>query len=117
VSELRDIVHPVKHHHENWDGSGYPDGLIGEAIPLSSRVIMFADTVDAMLSDRPYRAAMSRLQVRAEIIRMRGKQFDPGICDALLESPVWDELFTNAPQPVMTGEYPQLVPAARRVPA
>lgn len=117
VSELRDIVHPVKHHHENWDGSGYPDGLIGEAIPLSSRVIMFADTVDAMLSDRPYRAAMTRLQVRAEIIRMRGKQFDPGICDALLESPVWDELFTNAPQPVMTGEYPQLVPAARRVPA
>jgi hypothetical protein len=117
VSELRDIVLPVKHHHENWDGSGYPNGLIGDAIPLSSRVIMFADTVDAMLSDRPYRAAMTRLQVRAEIIRMRGKQFDPGICDALLESPVWDELFTNAPQPVMTGEYPQLVPAARRVPA
>lgn len=117
VSELRDIVHPVKHHHENWDGSGYPDGLIGDAIPLSSRVIMFADTVDAMLSDRPYRAAMTRLQVRAEIIRMRAKQFDPGICDALLESPVWEELFTNAPQPVMTGEYPQLVPTARRVPA
>lgn len=117
VSQLKDIVQPVKHHHENWDGSGYPDGLIGEAIPLTSRVIMFADTVDAMLSDRPYRAAMTRLQVRAEIIRMRGKQFDPGICDALLESPVWDELFTNAPQPVMTGEYPQLVPTGRRVPA
>ncbi|HXK39908.1 MAG TPA: HD-GYP domain-containing protein [Candidatus Paceibacterota bacterium] len=93
VSQLRDLVAPVRHHHENWDGTGYPDGIAGEAIPLASRVIIFADTIDAMTTDRPYRAAMGETEVRAELIKCRGSQFDPEICDKLLASPLFSLLF------------------------
>lgn len=93
VSQLQDIVLPVRHHHENWDGSGYPEGLSGEAIPLASRIIMFADTIDAMTSDRPYRAALGEGEVSAELLKYRGKQFDPYICDALLASPLYKQCF------------------------
>ena len=93
VSHLRDLVSAVRHHHENWDGSGYPDGLAANAIPLESRIIMFADTIDAMTSDRPYRAALGEADVRSELIRMRGIQFDPQICDALLSSTLFPLLF------------------------
>jgi hypothetical protein len=93
VSNLRDLVKPLRHHHENWDGSGYPDGLAGEDIPLESRIIMFADTIDAMTTDRPYRAARGETDVRSEFMRQRGKQFDPEICDRLLSSPLWSLLF------------------------
>lgn len=85
VSSLRDIVPAVRHHHENWDGSGYPDGLAGEEIPLFARVIMIADTVDAMTTDRPYRKAMTEDDVRNELLRMSGRQFDPRLCEALLQ--------------------------------
>lgn len=94
VSNLKDIVRPVRHHHENWDGSGYPDGLAGEEIPLISRIVLFADTIDAMTTDRPYRKALGEAQVRAELLKFRGKQFDPGICDRLLESPMFGLLFS-----------------------
>ena len=97
LTDLQDCVLPVLHHHENWDGSGYPHGIAGERIPLWSRIIMFADTADAMLSDRPYRSALSPAQVRAEFTRLRGKQFDPYICEILLDSPAFDQLFVNAP--------------------
>ncbi len=93
VSQLRDLVGPIRHHHENWDGTGYPDGLSAEQIPTIARVIMFADTIDAMTTDRPYRAAMGRAEVTAELTRLRGKQFDPSICDTLLASPLYDTLF------------------------
>ena len=93
VSHLRDLVGAVRHHHENWDGSGYPDGLASTAIPLESRIIMFADTIDAMTSDRPYRAALTEADVRAELIRMKGLQFDPEICDTLLSSTMFALLF------------------------
>lgn len=96
VSQLKDALGPVRHHHENWDGSGYPDGLAGEEIPLGARVIMFADTVDAMTTDRPYRRAMSASQVRDEFIRQRGRQFDPEICDRLLGSPQFHLLFVDS---------------------
>src|SRR5256886_12694221 len=72
VTELRDVVPLIRHHHENWDGTGYPDGLKGEAIPLGSRIIMFADTIDAMTTDRPYRAALDSTSVRKELLRFRG---------------------------------------------
>lgn len=97
LSDLQDCVLPVLHHHENWDGTGYPHGIAGERIPLWSRIIMFADTADAMMSDRPYRAALSPAQVRAEFTRLKGKQFDPYICEILLESPSFEQLFVNAP--------------------
>jgi putative nucleotidyltransferase with HDIG domain len=95
MSGLKDLVDPIRHHHENWDGTGYPDGLHGEMIPLASRVIMFGDTVDAMTSERPYRHPLSEEEVRAELLRCRGKQFDPEICDRLLASPLWRSLFTS----------------------
>jgi hypothetical protein len=97
VAHLRDIVAPVRHHHENWDGSGYPDGLSGTQIPLASRIIMFADTIDAMTSDRPYRQALGPEAVRAELIRFRARQFDPEICDVLLDSSRYSELFEHMP--------------------
>jgi HD-GYP domain-containing protein (c-di-GMP phosphodiesterase class II) len=97
LTDLQDCVLPVLHHHENWDGTGYPHGIAGERIPLWSRIIMFADTADAMMSDRPYRAALSPAQVRAEFMRLKGKQFDPYVCEILLESPAFDQLFANAP--------------------
>ncbi|MDQ6888225.1 MAG: HD-GYP domain-containing protein [Gemmatimonadota bacterium] len=93
VSHLQDLIAPLRHHHENWDGSGYPDGIADEAIPLASRVIIFADTTDAMTTDRPYRKALGSSDVRAEFIRCRGTQFDPEICDRLLASPLFDLLF------------------------
>jgi len=93
LSSLKDIVNPVRNHHENWDGTGYPDGLRGENIPLASRIIMFADTLDAITTDRPYRKALGIEEARAEFIRFRGKQFDPAICDRVVSPPVWDELY------------------------
>src|SRR5690242_5975105 len=93
MSNLMSIVPAIRHHHENWDGSGYPDGLAGEAIPLAARVITFADTIDAMTSERPYRLPLGESQVRAEIIRCRGRQFDPAIADRLLASATWKLFF------------------------
>lgn len=93
VSQLRDVVSAVRHHHENWDGSGYPDGIAGEEIPLAARVVLLADTIDAMTTDRPYRRALGEPQVRAELMKYRGKQFDPKICDQLLASPMFGLLF------------------------
>lgn len=95
MSGLKDIVGAIRHHHESWDGSGYPDGLRGDAIPLASRIITFADTIDAMTSERPYRQPLSETQVRAEVIRCRGGQFDPEIADCVISSPVWNSLFPS----------------------
>jgi putative nucleotidyltransferase with HDIG domain len=78
------ILPGVKHHHERWDGTGYPDGLAGEAIPLLGRVIGVADFVDALTSTRSYRGAMT-IDETAELIRKgSGKHFDPRIADAAL---------------------------------
>lgn len=93
MTRLRELVPAVRHHHENWDGSGYPDSLSGDDIPLASRVIMFADTFDAMTTKRPYRGPLGEEEVRAELIRCRGKQFDPEITDRLLQSDFWRTLF------------------------
>lgn len=93
VSSLKDVLPLIRHHHENWDGSGYPNGLFGEAIPLGSRIIMFADTIDAMTTDRPYRAALDEKAVRRELERFRGKQFDPKMYDSLLGSSDFSRLF------------------------
>jgi HD-GYP domain-containing protein (c-di-GMP phosphodiesterase class II) len=95
VTQLRDVVPLIRHHHENWDGTGYPDGLKEEGIPLGSRIIMFADTIDAMTTDRPYRAALDAHSVRKELLRYRGTQFDPTICDTLLRSPEYAKLFAQ----------------------
>jgi hypothetical protein len=113
VSQLGDVVAPIRHHHENWDGTGYPDGLVGESIPVASRIIMFADTIDAMTTDRPYRAALTETQVRAEFVKLRGRQFDPAICDKLLNSPVYLKLFDqDVPlSPAIAGQERWKTPA------
>lgn len=108
VSHLKDIVAPVRHHHENWDGSGYPDGLAGEEIPLGSRIVLFADTIDAMTTDRPYRKALGEAQVRAELLKYRGKQFDPQICDRLLASPMFGLLFSPGSRETTPDNVPRL---------
>jgi putative nucleotidyltransferase with HDIG domain len=93
MTRLRDIVPAIRHHHENWDGTGYPGGLAGELIPLASRIIRFADTIDAMTTERPYRGPLTEFEVRNEVIRCRGSQFDPQVTDRLLSSPLWLSLF------------------------
>jgi putative nucleotidyltransferase with HDIG domain len=79
-----DVIRGVRHHHERCDGTGYPDGLRGTEIPVAGRIIMLCDSVDAMLSDRPYRRALSIVKVRAELIRCSGTQFDPSIVQVVL---------------------------------
>ena len=71
-------------HHENWDGTGYPDGRTGAAIPLCARIVAVADAYDAMTRDRPYRKALSREDSVAEIRRLAGLRFDPAVVDAFL---------------------------------
>lgn len=95
ASQLADIVGIVRHHHENWDGTGYPAQLSGKDIPLGSRIIMFADTIDAMTSDRPYRKALGEAEVRSELSKFRGKQFDPEICDILVTSTQFARIFDS----------------------
>lgn len=77
----------IRHHHERWDGKGYPDGLVGESIPLGARVIAVADAYDAMTSDRPYRKALSHDIAVAELRRGVGKQFDPAVVAAFVGTP------------------------------
>ena len=72
----------MRHHHERWDGTGYPDGLKGEQIPLAARVFAIADTLDALTTDRPYRKAVGFEAARAEIHRGAGTQFDPAVIAA-----------------------------------
>jgi len=93
AKQLEGIVPTVRHHHENWDGTGYPDRIAGTDIPLGSRIIMFADTIDAMTTDRPYRKALGEAEVRAELLKHRGTQFDPNICDVLIDSIQFARLF------------------------
>jgi response regulator RpfG family c-di-GMP phosphodiesterase len=76
-------------HHENWDGSGYPAGLRGEAIPLSGRITMLADVYDALGSRRCYKEPWPAEQVRAYILEQRGSKFDPNLVDLLLLR--WDD--------------------------
>ncbi len=77
------------HHHEFYDGSGYPDGLKGEAIPLEARIISLPDAFDAMTSVRPHRGVMPLQDVLSELERCRGRQFDPNILEIFLKEKVY----------------------------
>ncbi len=77
----RATVDIVRHHHERWDGAGYPDGISGDRIPLGARLIAVADSYDAMTNDRTYRRALTHQVAIAEIIEQRGRQFDPAVVD------------------------------------
>lgn len=92
---LGQLVAPiVRGHHERWDGSGYPDRLRGEEIPMGARVVAIADAYDAMTHDRPYRQGMDAAAAANELRRARGGQFEPDLVDLLLEilrQPRWAE--------------------------
>ena len=79
VPELRDIMPAVRHHHERWDGNGFPDGLVGLVIPLAARIIAVADAYSAMTADRPYRRRMSDDDALGALERGAGSQWDPAI--------------------------------------
>ena len=89
----------VRHHHERWDGAGFPDGLAGEAIPLGARVVAVVDAFDAMTSDRPYRAALSETEAASRLAAGAGSQWDPRITAAFLELMALDAAPDSPPDP------------------
>ncbi|MGH2448239.1 MAG: HD-GYP domain-containing protein, partial [Chloroflexota bacterium] len=101
-SAFRDIVPMVRHHHERWDGTGYPDGLAGAAIPIGARILTVVDAFDAMVSDRPYRKG---LPVEEAVSRLRdatGTQFDPEVSETFIDMIIEDGIYTpveNAQRP------------------
>jgi HD-GYP domain-containing protein (c-di-GMP phosphodiesterase class II) len=104
MTRLRALVPGLRNHHERYDGTGYPDRLAGEAIPLLARIIAVADAYDAMTTVRVYRKALDPKEAHAEIVRCSGTQFDPRIAEAFL-------CYRQK------GETPQAVPAQARSPA
>jgi putative nucleotidyltransferase with HDIG domain len=99
------VVPIVRHHHENWDGTGYPDGLAGDAIPLGARILQVVDCFDALTSHRPYRRALSTSEAIAILQERRGTIYDPAVVDAFVRMAPTIEVST-APVP--------LIPAARQ---
>ncbi len=110
IDFLKDIVPAVYHHHEQYDGTGYPLGLKGEEIPLEARILAVADTYDAMTSDRAYRAALSHEIAVAELKRCAGTQFDPRIVAVFIIEMEKQRFFSdqntsdNPPQEQNTGQ-------------
>lgn len=84
IRSMRAALDCVLHHHERWDGTGYPYGLGGHEIPLEARILAVADAYDAMTSDRPYRSARTHEEALAEVERCAGSQFDPQVAGAFL---------------------------------
>jgi HD-GYP domain-containing protein (c-di-GMP phosphodiesterase class II) len=87
VSEagLTDVGEWIRHHHERWDGNGYPDGVCGPEIPIESRILAISDALAAMTADRPYRSAMGAEMAGLEIKSSAGTQFDPGIARIVID--------------------------------
>jgi HD-GYP domain-containing protein (c-di-GMP phosphodiesterase class II) len=86
IKQLQPIIPGIKYHHEHYDGSGYPEGLVGEEIPLIARIIAVADSYDAIIHDRSYQKGMSKSEAVAEIAENVGTQFDPRIVEAFAQA-------------------------------
>jgi HD-GYP domain-containing protein (c-di-GMP phosphodiesterase class II) len=95
------IQESVRHHHERWDGQGYPYGLARKNIPLGARIILIADTIDAMTTDRPYRKRLALDVVMVELQKCKGTQFDPELIDVVVASVALRRLIEGASS--MTG--------------
>src|SRR6266581_2215748 len=105
IAEFRGRVQmDIRNHHENYDGTGYPDGLTGEGIPIGARIIMIADTIDAMTTDRPYRKALSLQRALEEMTKHAARQFDPRLVDLVSKSPGIRRLLG----PQLVGDVPQI---------
>ncbi|MDH4161365.1 MAG: GAF domain-containing protein [Nitrospirota bacterium] len=86
INQMHKVRRAMRAHHEKWDGSGYPDGLRGDQIPLHARIILVADTLDAITTDRPYRKAADLQTAQEEIKRFMGKEFDPRVAEAFFRA-------------------------------
>jgi putative nucleotidyltransferase with HDIG domain len=93
VDGLNEITDIVKHHHERWDGKGYPDGISGKAIPMASRILSVCESIDAMLSFRPYRKAMLVTDCKNEIAKNAGVMYDADVVKALLNN--WESIVSR----------------------
>jgi putative nucleotidyltransferase with HDIG domain len=89
IDFFKDKISMIRNHHEHFDGSGYPDGLMGETIPLEARIIAVSDAFDAMTSLRPHRKAMPVEDVILEMGKGKGKQFDPQILEIFLNEKIY----------------------------
>src|SRR5687768_16272871 len=88
------VVPIVRHHHENWDGSGYPDGLAGAEIPIGARILSVVDCYDALTSDRPYRPKLADSEAIKILMQRRGRMYDPLIVDTFVS--IYPELAVSA---------------------
>jgi putative two-component system response regulator len=122
VGFLMDAYPIVYHHHERWDGKGYPDGIKGETIPLGARIVAVVDAFDAMTTDRPYRDALPHEAAMAILRDGAGKQWDPNVMNVLMDALAHSEIAAEDEHPGgltipgnENGQKPgDLVPATKR---
>ncbi len=120
ISKFRGFIQDsVRAHHERWDGRGYPHGLAGAAIPIGARIILVSDTIDAMITDRPYRKRLSPEVVLMELEKYKGTQFDPAVVDVVISSVAVRRLIAEPHLPASDHSLPRSMgkriswPAAR----
>jgi len=102
------VVDSVRHHHERWDGKGYPAGLAVDAIPVGARIILVSDTIDAMTTDRPYRKRLSAEAVLLELQRHKGSQFDPAVVELVISSVAVRRLISEPFSATASADIPSM---------
>jgi len=111
VDDYAAIAHIVRHHHERIDGNGYPDGVVGEEIPLIARIIGVADSYNAMTSGRPYRDAMPSRVARLRLAQAVGSQFDTSVVAA------FEAILASSPASYLSGDRADFAVEAQRHPS